>query len=503
MQVDYSSPIEERYKKRINLLENLKTTRARAIALELCKKDPIWWINNFAVTYDPRVKPSLLPFFLYPRQAEYLLWRRERRRYKHNGVTEKSRDTGVSYLNCASQLHYWLFEDGYKGAFGSNKEIKVDRIGDPDSLFEKLRIILQNLPNWMLPTGFDFDKHDNFCKLINPANGSTITGEAGDNIGRGGRSTIYDVDEAAFLEHPEKAERALSNNSDCIFYTSSANGTNFFYQKRMQYPPEWVFTLFWRDDPRKDDDWYQQMCVKYDEITVASEIDINYFASVEGIFIPAHWVRSAVKIQIPARGIRKAGLDVAYTGKNFNVFTPRIGNVIRPQTVWKESNTTVTAYKARDLMIEYELEHMNLDGDGAGAGVASTYALIKKLPFSYTAIRSGGSPSDREWEGENRTSKDKFANKRAELWGMVRERFRKTFNHVQGIAKYKVDELISIPDDATLINQLSSPLAKMTSTGKILVESKEEMAKRGVPSPDSADSLIYSEEYPGYGYKWY
>ena len=53
--------------------------------------------------------------------------------------------------------------------------------------------------------------------------------------------------------------------------------------------------------------------------------------------------------------------------------------------------------------------------------------------------------------------------------------------------------LISIPRCPALIKQLSTPLSFRTETGLIYIESKEAMAKRGIQSPDYADSLIYSE----------
>jgi hypothetical protein len=414
-----------------------------------------------------------------------------------NGLIEKSRDVGLTWLNVAAQVHAWLFEQGYKGSFGSRKEMLVDRIGDLDSIFEKARFLLRNLPIWMMPSEFDWRSHDNYLKLLNPDNGNSLTGESGDSIGRGGRSTVYDLDEAAFIERPMKVDASLSNNTNVIFYTSSVNGIgNPFHNKRMTYPPECVFTFRWQEDPRKNEAWYADMKAKFDPVVVASEIDLDYGASIEGIFIPAEWVRAAVNLEIPARGDRRAGLDVARSGKNYNVFTPRHGCVVAMPQHWHEPNTTLTAYRARDLCIEMGLEYLNFDLNGVGGGVADTLALEDNLPFVAVGIDSASSPSDREWLGENRTSADKFVNKRAELWALVRDRFRKTYNYVHRVADYPVDELISIPNHPTLIAQLSTPLGKTGRGGKGLIESKEDMIKRGVGSPDFADSLVYTEETP-------
>lgn len=480
---------------RLEYWRSLDTESKKQLAWEKCRRDVVFWINNFVSTYDPRQKSATIPFILFPRQIEYLRWRSRIREMQSNGVIEKSRDVGLTWLNVCSQLHSWLFETGYKGSFGSRKEMLVDRLGDMDSILEKSRFILRNLPSWMLPKDFNARSHDNYLKLLNP-NGNSLTGEAGLNLGRGGRSTVYDLDEAAFVEQPQKVDAALSNNTNVIFYTSSANGKNFFYQKRMSYPPERVFTFRWKEDPRKDDAWYAQMQSKFDEVVIASEVDIDYTASIEGIFIPAQWVLAAVELEIPARGDRIAGLDVALSGKNLNVFIVRQGAVVSSIESWSNLNTTETAFKAKQLTEDAGCSLLNFDADGVGAGVAGTLGTEGKLKFKYTPIHGGGRPSDRKWIGEQRTSADKFANKRAELWGLLRERFRKTYNYVNHVADYPLDELISIPNHPTLITQLSSPLGKMTNTGKTLIESKQDMQKRGVSSPDFADALAYTEEVP-------
>ena len=76
------------------------------------------------------------------------------------------------------------------------KELLVDRLGDMDSIFEKIRYTVKMLPGFLLPRGFDLNKNCSYMKLLNPETNSSITGEAGDNIGRGGRKLIYFKDEA-------------------------------------------------------------------------------------------------------------------------------------------------------------------------------------------------------------------------------------------------------------------------------------------------------------------
>jgi hypothetical protein len=49
---------------------------------------------------------------------------------------------------------------------------------------------------------------------------------------------------------------------------------------------------------------------------------------------------------------------------------------------------------------------------------------------------------------------------------------------------------VLIPDDPKLVSELVSPKYKLESSGKLKVESKDEMRKRGVKSPNKADAFL-------------
>ena len=49
---------------------------------------------------------------------------------------------------------------------------------------------------------------------------------------------------------------------------------------------------------------------------------------------------------------------------------------------------------------------------------------------------------------------------------------------------------VKIPKDEALIAELTSPTYSFSSTGKIVVESKDDMKERGLPSPDLADAFL-------------
>jgi phage terminase large subunit len=117
--------------------------------------------------------------------------------------------------------------------------------------------------------------------------GSSITGEAGDNIGRGGRSSIYFIDEAAHVEHGERIDASLASNTDCRIDCSSVSGMTNSFARRRHGGKVLVFTFHWRDDPRKDDAWYARQKEQLDPVTLAAEIDIDYRGSAEGTLIPS------------------------------------------------------------------------------------------------------------------------------------------------------------------------------------------------------------------------
>lgn len=465
---------------------------------EKCRADICYWFDTYVWTYNPKLGAGerWIKFTLFAKQREYLAWKQGRIDSHEDGVLEKSRDVGATWLNVGFQLHKWIFEDDFKGGFGSATEAKLDRLGDPDTILEKGRLLLRRLPGWMLPKGFDDRKHCGFLKFINPENGSTITGEAGDNIGRGGRNVVYDLDEAAFIERAEKVEAALSQNCDTVIWTSTVNGVgNTFWKKRFGGSVS-VFVIDWRDDPRKTQAWYDAQAerFKHEPSVMASEVDRDYTASVEGVVIPGKWVQAAIDaveaLRIPLLGGKKAAADIAAGGANKTVFGACTGVVVHSLKEWGEENTTINAYNLRDETRAVGATVLNYDANGIGIACKSTWALDPSLGFKTNGIMGGASPSEAVWP-DDRTSKELFYNYRAEIaWGL-RERFRKTYEMRESIANHPFEDLISIPFHAELIAQLSMPIGKRAPNGKRIVESKEDMRRRGVISPDWFDFLMY------------
>lgn len=470
------------------------------------RDNPVDWMEDWLTTFDPRNinlgRPAFVPFLLFPRQREFVGWLCDRFDRGEAGLVEKSRDMGISWVCLAFATHLWFYRAGVKVSFGSRKEALVDNLGDPDSLLEKVRLMVRMLPIEMRPLGYSEKEDARYMKIRNRENGSTITGEAGENIGRGGRSSLYFVDEAAFVDKPDRVEAALSQNTDCRIDVSTPNGTgNPFYRKRNAGVIK-LFTYKWTMDPRKDRAWYERKKEELEPEVLAQEVDLDYEASAGDVAVPARWVTSSILLRkelercgaLPDRppdGV--AGVDVG-GGTAKSVFVPRHEYLVGRSEHWTDDDTTNTAGRARDLAREKGCSLIKYDSIGVGKGVT---AAFKRMPdVKVLAINVGEAPSNRLWEDGKRATK-KFSNKRAELWWVVRDRLRRTHEHWLHVEsdgragkKYPLDKLLLLSDDPRVRAQLSLPRYGYTTSGKIQIERKESMRSRGVPSPDHADALV-------------
>lgn len=475
------------------------------------------WINDWGMTVDPRNVerrlPAQVPFILFGKQREWVDWIIERWRNQEPGITEKSRDMGMSWLSVAVACGICLFHDQVTIGFGSRKEEYVDKLGHPKSLFYKARFFMQLLPP-EFRGGWDVKVHAPHMRISFPNTESVITGEAGDGIGRGDRASIYFVDEAAFLERPSLVEASLSATTNCRQDISTVNGSaNPFAVKRHSGKVP-VFTFHWRDDPRKDDVWYAKQVDRLDPVTVAQEIDLNYSASVSGVLIPAVWINACVdahkKLGFEPTGLKRAALDVADEGKDKNALTVGKGVLLTSVRSWSGKGDDIFGTVA-EVFRECDdngVKTFRYDADGLGAGVRGDARVLNEKresrPIEAVAFRGSGGvrnadqkiPRARpasydDYDSDERTNKDFFKNAKAQGWWELRVRAQRTFRAVNGQdTEYDPDELFcidgAIEELGALLGELSRPTYSIDGSGKILVDK----APDGAPSPNLADGVM-------------
>jgi hypothetical protein len=488
--------------------------------------NPAAFINHWCDTYDPRnasqEKPVVLPLILFDKQAELVEFIHACLNAEENGLVEKSRDMGASWVCIAFTVWLFLFWEQVAIGWGSRKREQVDRLGDQSSLFEKIRMLLRTVPDVFKPRGFG--EHDlTYMRCLNPGNGSTITGEIGDDIGRGGRSLIYFVDEAAYLEHPEKVEAALMGNTRVRIDVSSVSGVGTLFQRKREAGVDWnrgqpiikartnIFVLDWSDHPLKTQQWHDERKKKELDQGLghifAREVDRDYAAAVEGVIIPADWVNAAIDADWKLgfsdleTGKPVAGLDVADSGVDRNALALRKGCKLLYLEEWGERDTGRTARRAVAALASYVPVELQYDAIGIGAGIKAETNRLRDdglLPVGLTlqpwvAGAAVIDPFGRVVSGDKFSplNRDFYSNIKAQAWWNLRRRFEVTFRAINEPGfTYDHDDLIVIPATLPLLRklqkELSQAIASQSSSLKLSVDKQPD----GALSPNLADAMV-------------
>ena len=261
----------------ITLLEAEQRLRA--------KDDPIFFIENYLKTFDPRPEayPHNLDFVLYEFQREYVLGLVDAIRTGYDIFDEKSRDMGASWLALAVRFWMWIFDDGYQSLLGSRKEEYVDS-GTYKSLFGKLDYFIRNIKDpEILPQGFDITKHRTYMKLVNPFNNNVIEGESSNkNFSRAGRYKDILYDELGYWPDARSSWSAGGDATHCRHAVTTPPDEPS-YAKTLRFGDKIkVRTWHWSLHPNKTEKWYEYEQSRRTEEEVLHEIDISWEYSNTG-----------------------------------------------------------------------------------------------------------------------------------------------------------------------------------------------------------------------------
>jgi hypothetical protein len=209
---------------------------------------------------------------------------------------------------------------------------------------------------------------------------------------------------------------------------------------------------------------------------LAQEVDIDYEASVTDAFIPGQLVDAAQALgpaDVEALGHEKWGLDVARFGDDKSVLTKRRGRLVKPQQAWQGIDTMALANEVWAQAKVEKPDQIAVDVIGVGAGVCDR---LKELAGNadWPVQIVGANTSVRVEDGTN-------YNLRARIWDDAREWLK--------------DAPVVLPNDPTLKAELCA-LKYLYRNGLRLIESKDDAKKRGIKSPDFADSLTLTFAEP-------
>ena len=216
---------------------------------------------------------------------------------------------------------------------------------------------------------------------------------------------------------------------------------------------------------------YQQIIDEYGADSAQAHVEVfgEFPNASDDQFIGAHIVDEAMERErykdLSAPII--LGVDPARFGADSTVIAVRQGRDIIAIKRFKGDDTMETVGRIIECIEEFKPVLVNIDEGGLGAGVVDR---LKEQRYKV--------------KGVNFANKSKnmmmYGNKRAEMWGDMREWLRSA----------------SIPKDRTLKTDLISPLMKPDSKGAIYLESKKDMKMRGLASPDAADAIALTFAYP-------
>lgn len=225
------------------------------------------------------------------------------------------------------------------------------------------------------------------------------------------------------------------------------------------------------------------------------------------VVIKRSWIESAIDAHLKfgePRGAKRLGFDVADSGADLSANIYAHGSVALWGDEWKGGEDELLKSCARTyqnaLLRDADIVY---DSIGVGASAGAKFDELNSENSSgrvrYTKFNAGESVFEPEafYTSDKLTrikNKDFFSNLKSQSWWLIADRFRNTHDYIKNGTEYPEDELISISSDMPklekLKTELSTPFRKFDNNGRVKVESKEDMAKRDIKSPNLADAFI-------------
>lgn len=431
--------------RRVRLLRILKNNRkAQLICLELCKRNPVFFINNFAWTYDPRNSPHHRPMVVWKRQETIVNAmcgigesNKTARGNLRPVVLDKARDYGVSVIMMMCCAYFNLFIEGADIGVMSRTHTGVyDRTYN--SLIGKLLYCYDHLPKWIVESD-QITARTQPVLVKNERNGNVILGSATtDGAWRGPRVRRVMVDESAHVPNLQSIMTSLSATTDAPCLVSSPSyKAHPMYRilsgEDVEITPYgvsgegWIrLTMPYTTDPRKDEAW---------AIAKAKTMTIQAFAQEYKL----DWTASAPARIWPefdeARNIlSESDYNLFLANSEYHRDSKRyvagwdFGVLSLTETVWtsycpSSDIILIHDYRAwRERMIEdiiYDIKKVELDTD-------KHYFSCKHVGDPSGTARQANLSS---WIGEAKKHGISIATQRIKNPQILREKIRSRFNN--------------------------------------------------------------------------
>jgi len=279
------------------------------------------------------------------------------------------------------------------------------------------------------------------------------------------------------------------------------------YQRFVVNPPKDALLLkanysdniYFEDSPLPDE---MEECKKRDYDLYLHIWEGEPVADSEFAIIKPKWIHAAVdahkKLNFSASGKKVMGFDIADEGEDASATVVRHGSIVKSVDEWTQKGDIIfSSDHAYTIATEQEVNEIIYDSIGMGAGVKA-HLSRKKGNIKCIGFNAGDAVVKPESKYMDRKNKDFFRNIKAQMWWKVRDRFYNTWRAIEYGDQYPEDQLISLDSESIgkeldyLKAELSRPQVVYDDNGKVAVESKKDMKKRGIPSPNKADAFIMS-----------
>lgn len=291
------------------------------------------------------------------------------------------------------------------------------------------------------------------------------------------------ADEAAGIHEKvfEAASGSMSQENACTILTGNpTKATGFFFDTHHKLREHWrCYRVSCVDSKRVSRDFIEDMKNRYGEDSNAFRARVlgEFPRSDDDTLIALELVEAAVVREIePDPKARVVwGVDPARFGDDSAALVKRAGRVV-PERVkaWKKLDTMQLTgaihHEWSTTPVEQRPAKIFVDVIGIGGAVVDR---LRELGLPVVGVNVSEAPS----------MGGLYLNLRAELWSRAKE--------------WLQARDCKLPDDERLTGELTLPKYRFASNGKMQLESKDDMKKRGVSSPDYADALVltFAEEY--------
>src|SRR3990167_2123084 len=296
--MQFLSDFRENLRHRIRIYQAAEhSPRLQELQRILCRSSILYYVSTYGWTYDPRLLPDNphLPFIPFDFQADVLTWMVWTMKMQKDGLVEKSRSVGMTWLFVLFVDWLSTFYPGNTSYLTSLREEDVDN-KMPDSLFGKLRYQHSRLPDWLRAGweegNMEVDKQMN---IHFPETDAYIRGQKVESTGgRQGRASVLGADEFAHISSGISALSAFTSLARSKFYFSTPKGLDNAFAEMAARPGVNKKRVHWSMHPLKDEDWakVESSGMGYFDDTIwAQEQEIDYAGSVSARVFPQFaWV---------------------------------------------------------------------------------------------------------------------------------------------------------------------------------------------------------------------